>query len=85
MTRDPDYMEYTVSPDVMDAVLTLHQGPVMTRQPARRRVARKMLDHVGTPSDSPEPWPARGPPADAGESRWLDHEPRAHEPASDVE
>jgi hypothetical protein len=28
-----------------------------------RRVAQKMLEHVGVPGDAPEPWQARGPPA----------------------
>jgi hypothetical protein len=50
-----------------------------------RRVARKMLDHVGIPSDAPEPWPARGPAAQTEQARWLDHEPWAHEPASELE
>jgi hypothetical protein len=31
--QDPDYMEYTASPEVMDAVMVLHQGPVMTVNP----------------------------------------------------
>jgi hypothetical protein len=31
--KDPDYMEYVPSPEVMDAVLALHQGPVMTVNP----------------------------------------------------
>jgi len=53
-----------------------------------RRVAQRMLEHVGVPSDAPEPWPARGPPPSVGSvraSRWLDHEPRADEPAPDIE
>ncbi len=50
-----------------------------------RRVAQKMLEHVGVPSDAPAPWPARGPPASVGASRWLHHEPRADEPAPDIE
>ena len=50
-----------------------------------KRVAQKMLEHVGYPSDAPEPWPARGPPASVGVSRWLEDEPRADEPVPDVE
>ena len=50
-----------------------------------RRVAQKMLEHVGVPSDAPEPWPARGPPGSLGASRGLDHEPRADEPAPEIE
>lgn len=42
-----------------------------------RRVAQQRLEHVGYPSDAPEPRPARGPPASVGPFRWLDHEPRA--------
>lgn len=30
---DPDYMEYSPSPEVMDAAIALHQGPVMTVNP----------------------------------------------------
>ena len=42
-----------------------------------KRVASKMLEHVGFPSDAPEPWPARGPPASGGASWWFDDEPHA--------
>ena len=42
-----------------------------------KRVARKMLEHVGFPSDAPEPWPARGPPESVESARWLDDEPSA--------
>jgi len=42
-----------------------------------KRVASKMLEHVGFASDVPEPWPARGPPAAAGSAPWLDDEPQA--------
>jgi hypothetical protein len=39
-----------------------------------RRVAHKMPEHVGVPSDAPAPWPARGPPAPVvGAPQWLDH------------
>jgi hypothetical protein len=50
-----------------------------------RRVAQKMLEHVGVPGDAPEPWPARGPPASVRAPHWLDHEPGADEPAPDFE
>ena len=51
-----------------------------------RRVAQKMLEHVGVPGDAPAPWPARGPPAPVvGAPHWLEHEPGADEPAPDVE
>jgi hypothetical protein len=57
-------------------------------EPTDPRVTQKMLERVGVPSDAPEPWPTRGPPSSVGSvgaSRWLDHEPRADEPAPDVE
>ncbi len=50
-----------------------------------RRVVQKMLEHVGYPSDAPEPWPARGPPASVGVSRGFDDEPPADERVPDVE
>jgi hypothetical protein len=34
-----------------------------------KRVARKMLEHFGFPSDAPEPWVESAP--------WFDDEPRA--------
>jgi hypothetical protein len=42
-----------------------------------RRVARKMLEHVGLPSECSQPWPARGPPelfgsSDMEDQRWPD-------------
>jgi hypothetical protein len=40
-----------------------------------RRIARKMLEHVGLPTEVPQPWPARGPPESAG-SVWIDEERR---------
>lgn len=42
-----------------------------------KRVARKLLEHVGFPSDAPEAWPTRGPPESFGPGRWLDDESRA--------
>jgi hypothetical protein len=45
-----------------------------------RRVARKMLEHVGLPSECSQPWPARGPPELFASSdidddqRWPDDE-----------
>jgi hypothetical protein len=44
-----------------------------------RRVARKMLEHVGLPSECSQPWPARGPPelfalSDIDDQRWPDDE-----------
>jgi len=44
-----------------------------------RRVARRMLEHVGLPSECSQPWPARGPPelfgsGDAEDQRWPDDE-----------
>ncbi len=53
-------------------------------------VARKMLEHVGLPSDAPERWPARGPPEPEASVGWLDDEQRApddddNNPAPDVE
>lgn len=42
-----------------------------------RRVARKMLEHVGVPSDAPEPCPARGPPEWVESAPGSDDEPRA--------
>jgi hypothetical protein len=54
-----------------------------------KRVARKMLEHVGLPSDPPEQWSARGPPGLVGSSPWFDDAQRASgdetEPATDVE
>jgi hypothetical protein len=50
-----------------------------------RRVAQTMLEHVGVPSDAPEPCPARGPAPSVGASRSLDHEPQADEPPPDIE
>jgi len=47
-----------------------------------KRVASKMLEHVGFPSDAPEPWPARGPPASGSASRWFDDD---DDDATDVE
>lgn len=41
------------------------------------RVARKMLEHVGYPSDAPEPWSARGPPEWVELAPGFDDEPRA--------
>jgi hypothetical protein len=43
-----------------------------------QRAAQKLLEHVGVPSDAPEPWPARGRPAPVGVSRGLDDEPGVH-------
>ena len=37
-----------------------------------KRVAKKMLEHVGFASDLPEPWPARGPPKSLASPWWLD-------------
>ena len=42
-----------------------------------KRVASKMLEHVGMPSDAPELWPARGPPESHGAAPWLEVESRA--------
>jgi len=54
-----------------------------------KRVARKMLEHVGLSSDVPEQWPARGPPESAASFRCLDDEQRApddeNNPAPNVE
>jgi hypothetical protein len=57
-----------------------------------KRVASRMLEHVGLPSDVPEQWPARGPPEWGGSLSWCDDDQRvAHdeaepaEPATDVE
>jgi hypothetical protein len=44
-----------------------------------RRVATKMLEHVGFPSDAPGPWPARGPP------EWVESAPRFDGTWPDVE
>ena len=40
-----------------------------------RRVARRMLQHVGLPCESVQPWPARGPPELVG-SMWNDDDQR---------
>ena len=54
-----------------------------------KRVARRMLEHVGLPSDVPEQWPARGPPELVGSSSWFDDDQRVPddeaEPAADLE
>jgi hypothetical protein len=55
-----------------------------------KRVARKMLAHVGLPSDAPEQWPARGPPELVGSFGGLDDEQRVPDddearPAANVE
>ena len=43
-----------------------------------KRVAGKMLEHIGLSSDAPEQqWPARGPPEWSGWVGWLDDEQRA--------
>jgi Putative transposase len=45
-----------------------------------RRLARRMLEHVGLPSEASQPWPARGPPEFVGstclddDQRWPDEE-----------
>jgi len=41
-----------------------------------RRIASRMLEHVGLPNEVPQPWPARGPPESAG-SGWIDDEQRS--------
>jgi hypothetical protein len=42
-----------------------------------KRVARRMLEHVGLTSDAPEPWPVRGPPESGSSSRCFDDGPQA--------
>ena len=40
-----------------------------------KRLARKMLEHVGLHGDLPTPWPARGPP-ESDASAWEDDDQR---------
>jgi hypothetical protein len=47
-----------------------------------KRVARRMLEHVGFPSDAPEPWPARGLPESGTSPRCFDDEPQADDDAT---